>query len=130
MSGATMPVTPGSGNNVQGSNSSASNFLQSVGIEDKDSGVVQSILDAGTGQHAALVAGAFKELSRLSAGALNADLVPSTDVSAYTAFRRTISGTWVATLTFQGSNDGANWTTILVYKPSLATIGGTASTNE
>src|SRR4051794_9606968 len=118
MSGATMPVTPGSGNNVQGSNSSASNFLQSVGIEDKDSGVVQSILDAGAGQHAALVAGAFKELSGLSAGALNADLVPSTDVSGYKWVSLQIAGTFVAGLAFQGSNDGINWVPVTLFANS------------
>jgi hypothetical protein len=51
----------------------------------------------------------YRELAGLTAGALNADLVPSTDVSAYKWISLQINGTFVGTLSFQGSNDGVNW---------------------
>src|SRR5258707_335692 len=52
------------------------------------------------------VKGDFAEQSGLSAGALNADLVPSTDVSAYAWLSLHITAVAVgATITFQASND-------------------------
>ena len=45
----------------------------------------------------------------MTAGALNADLVPSTDVSGYSSFMLQISGTFVGTLALQGSNDNTNF---------------------
>jgi hypothetical protein len=53
----------------------------------------------------AAVAGTFLEQNALSAGSLNADLVPSTDVSSYREAILQTAGAFVGTLTFQGSND-------------------------
>src|SRR6266516_2158733 len=51
----------------------------------------------------------FIELASLSAGSLNADLVPSTDVSAYKSLSLHLnSNAWAGTLTFQCSNDNSN----------------------
>ena len=58
--------------------------------------------------------GNFTEQTSLSAGSLNADLVASTDVSAYKWFSLQILGTFTGTLTFQGSNDNSNWVSIPV----------------
>lgn len=55
------------------------------------------------------VQGSFTELPSLSAAALNADLVPSTDVSAYRAFSLQTTGTWSGTLTIQVSDDNSTW---------------------
>ena len=52
------------------------------------------------------------EQASLSAGVLNADLVPSTDVSAYKWLSIHITGTYSGTLSFQGSNDGVNFVAI------------------
>jgi len=64
------------------------------------------------GQNAQLVAPAYKEVASLTAGALNADLVPSTDVSGYSTFVLQVVGTWVGTLTLQGSNDNTNFVSV------------------
>lgn len=62
------------------------------------------------GQNAQFISGAYKEATGLSAGSLNADLVPSTDVSAYKWLSLQVTGTYSGTLTFQISNDGTNFT--------------------
>ena len=64
------------------------------------------------GQNALLTAPAYKEVASLTAGVLNADLVPSTDVSGYATFALQIAGTFVGTLTLQGSNDNTNFTSV------------------
>ena len=64
------------------------------------------------GQNAQLVAPTYKEVGSLSAGSLNADLVTSTDVSGYSTFVLQVAGTWVGTLTLQGSNDNANFVSV------------------
>ncbi len=43
------------------------------------------------------------QFESLSAGALNAFLVPAFEVSGYREFALQVSGTWSGTLTFQGS---------------------------
>jgi hypothetical protein len=53
------------------------------------------------------------QFASLSAGALNAFLVPAFDVSGYREFTLQISGTWVGTLTFQGSLDGIYFYSVL-----------------
>ena len=69
------------------------------------------------------VLGDFTEQASLSAGSLNADLVPSTDVSAYKWLSLHINtNAYSGTLTFQGSNDNTNWTSINLY-------GGTGLNN-
>lgn len=67
------------------------------------------------------------ELSGLTAGALNADLVPSTDVSAYRSFSLQMLGTFSGTLTFQCSNDGTTWDALAMI-PSNS-IGGNLQTS-
>ena len=70
------------------------------------------------------VAPSIIDLAGLTAGALNADLIAAVDVSVFREFALQISGVWVGTLTFQGSNDG------LVFYP-LAVVslsGGPAAT--
>ncbi len=57
----------------------------------------------------------YTEQANLSAGALNADLVASTDVSAYKSFGLQILGTWTGTLTFQYSNDNSNFTSLACW---------------
>lgn len=61
--------------------------------------------------------GAFTEIvgqSPAVVNAVNTDLIPATDVSAYKAFALQLSGTWSATLAFQGSNDNVNWVSVEV----------------
>lgn len=58
---------------------------------------------AGTG--AALTAGSGQATTSLSAGALNADLIPATDVTGYKSATLFTYGTFTATITVQGSND-------------------------
>lgn len=60
--------------------------------------------------------GNFTEQASLSAGSLNADLVASTDVSAYKWFSLQVTGTWSGTLTFQACNDNSNFVNIYVYQ--------------
>jgi hypothetical protein len=55
------------------------------------------------------VAGDYTEQASLSAGSLNADLIPATDVSAYKYIIVQLSGTWTATLQMQVSNDNVNY---------------------
>lgn len=59
------------------------------------------------------VAPQFTELASLTAGALNADLVPSTDVSAYKSISVQVTAAAASgTLTFQGSNDNSTWVSV------------------
>ena len=69
----------------------------------------------------------FTELASLTAGSLNADLIPSTDVSAYRSATIQITGTWTGTLTFQGSNDNVNFVSIL-HQDITATNAASGST--
>lgn len=57
------------------------------------------------GQNAVMTAGAYKETTGLSAGSLNADLLPSTDMSGYQWLSLHITGTYSGTLSVQYSND-------------------------
>jgi hypothetical protein len=50
-----------------------------------------------------------RHIPDLTAGALNADLLPSTDVVQYSTVSVHVAGTFSGTLTFQGSNDNTNW---------------------
>lgn len=57
--------------------------------------------------------GGFTELAGLSAAALNADLVPATDVAGYRwASLHVNSSAFSGTLTIQGSNDNSSWVTV------------------
>lgn len=81
-----------------------------------------SVSNAASAQAAALYAGAFAEQASLSASALNADLVPSTDVSNYKWFSLHINtSVYSGTLTFQCSNDNSNWTVLQVYNVANGT---------
>ena len=51
----------------------------------------------------------YSSMTGLTAGALNADLVPSTDVSQYSRLSLQVTGTWSGTLTSAFSNDGVNF---------------------
>src|SRR5260221_9381806 len=63
------------------------------------------------------VKGGFTEQASLTAGSLNADLVPSTDVSAYRGLSLHInSNAYSGILTFQGSNDNTNWASVYLYR--------------
>lgn len=53
--------------------------------------------------------GDFTEFAGLTANALNAFLLPKTDVSAYKFFSIVVTGTFTAVYQFQGSNDGVNF---------------------
>ena len=69
------------------------------------------------------IMGDFTEMASLSAGSLNADLVPSTDVNAYKWLSLHINGNaYSGTLTFQASNDNTNWI-------SINLLGGTSLNN-
>jgi len=65
------------------------------------------------------VQGGFLELGGLSAGSLNADLVPSTDVSAYQFLSLHINASvYSGTLTPAFSNDNVNWISCNMYPSS------------
>lgn len=62
------------------------------------------------GQNSLQVSGSRMELASLTAGSLNADLVPSTDVSNYRWVSvQLLSSAYSGTLSFQGSNDNTNF---------------------
>lgn len=71
------------------------------------------------------VTGDCTEITGLSAGALNADLLPSTDVSSFKSFGVQVSGTFSGTLTLQASNDNTNWVSTRYFPAS--TSNGTAA---
>lgn len=68
------------------------------------------------------------ETTGLTAGALNADLVPSTEVSLFKWFQIQILGTWSGTLAFQGSSDNSNWVGITAVNVGSTTAIVTATT--
>jgi hypothetical protein len=55
-----------------------------------------------------------------TASSLNSDLVPSTEVGAYKWASIQLSGSWVATVNIQGSNDNSNWISIAVNNNAAA----------
>lgn len=77
------------------------------------------------------IRGNFVEQASLSAGSLNADLVASTDVSAYKWWSLHINNTaYSGTLTFQCSNDNSNWTSQMAYDLSAGSAFGTTTTTS
>jgi hypothetical protein len=56
-----------------------------------------------------------------SVSALNGDLVASLLVDEYKWFSLQITGTWVGTVSFQGSNDNTNWVSITVANAASTT---------
>jgi hypothetical protein len=96
------------------------------------------LLDSGGTNKAAIDAGGnvatkggYTEQASLSAGSLNADLVPSTDVSAYKWFSLHTSGTWSGLFTLQCSNDNTNWISLNSFVANNgATFSNTFTTNN
>lgn len=68
------------------------------------------------------------EATGLAAGALNADLLASTDVQGCRGVAVQITGTFTGTLTFQVSNDGVTWTSTRLADQSTGTASATATT--
>lgn len=66
-------------------------------------------------------------LTGLSAGALNALLVPATDVSKYSNVSVQVLGTFVGTLSFQGSNDNTSWSPVNMQATTSGTSGVTST---
>ena len=106
------------------------NAANSMGIDANNNahvglwnGTNQAAVDSNGNQ---AIKGNFTEQSSLSAGSLNADLVASTDVSAYKWWSLHVTGTFTGTLTFQGSNDNSNWTS--VEGANLATTSSISTT--
>lgn len=58
-----------------------------------------------------------------TAAALNADIVPSTDVRGYQQVSIQISGTYSGTLSYQGSNDNTNWFSLSLFIPGTFYTG-------
>jgi hypothetical protein len=78
------------------------------------------------------IRGGFAEQASLTAGSLNADLVASTDVIAYRYMSLQVTGTWTGTLTFQGSNDNTNFSSILLttIAPNSVNYAQTTASNN
>ncbi len=85
--------------------------------------------DAQSNQSTGLVtAGGFTEQASLSAGALNADLVPGTDVSGYKTLSLHINtNAYSGTLSFQCSNDNTNWLSVNMSQPVFGNLVTTTS---
>jgi hypothetical protein len=62
--------------------------------------------------------------------ALNDDLLSSLDVSQYKFISLQLTGTWVGTVSFQGSNDGGTFYPIVTSNPSGGLANGETSTTE
>jgi hypothetical protein len=62
--------------------------------------------------------------------ALNDDLIASLDVSQYKFISLQLTGNWVATVSFQGSNDGGTFYPIVTSNPSGGLANGETSTTE
>lgn len=63
-----------------------------------------------------------------SAGSLNADAVAAIDVGGYASVNLQITGTWVGTLTFQGSNDNSNFVSVNGINVSNSPVISSTST--
>jgi len=77
--------------------------------------------------------GAFTELPGLTAGSLNADLIPAQDISAYTGVSLHIGpSAYSGTLVWRGSNDLVNWYQFnaLDINSSSNYINSTSSNNQ
>lgn len=77
------------------------------------------------------ISGSFTEQASLTAAALNAFLVPATDVSGYKWASLHVTGTYSGTLTFQASNDNVNWSVVTGRRSdTLMTSSTTTGTNQ
>ena len=63
-----------------------------------------------------------------TAAALNADAVASIDLNGYQTASVQITGTWVGTLTFQGSNDNTNFLSITAFDVTSSSKSPTNTT--
>lgn len=96
-----------------------------VVVANNQSNLPVQLVDSGGTNKAAVdsngnlqVKGGYLEMAGLSAGSLNADLVPSTDISAYSWISLQInSAAFSGTLSFQGSNDNTNFVSITLQAP-------------
>lgn len=79
----------------------------------------------GTLSNPLAFSGGTAEQSGLTAGSLNAFLVPSTDVSLYKSFSLQIKGTWSGTISFKGSNDNSTFVPIAVQTVDAINASGT-----
>jgi len=101
-----------------------SNLVGGVTVVDS-AGTNKAMIDAAGSQ---AVRGNFTEQTGLSAASLNADLVPSTDVSAYKWLSIHISSSaYSGTLTFQGSNDGAAFVNVLMTNVTSGSLLSTTT---
>ena len=62
--------------------------------------------------------------------AVNDDLIASLDVANYKFISFQLTGTWVGTVSFQGSNDGGTFYPIVTSNPSGGLANGETSTTE
>jgi hypothetical protein len=83
------------------------------------------------GWNAVTTVGGTQEQTSLTAGSLNSVLVAATDVSAYAQASLEVTGTWSGTLTVQGSNDNATYTSALLFSTAAgsATMLNTITAN-
>jgi hypothetical protein len=65
-----------------------------------------------------------------SISAINNDLISALDVSQYKFISLQLTGTWAATVSFQGSNDGGTFYPIVTSNPSGGQAIGESSTTE
>lgn len=125
---STLPYTPRTINAAQ--NGTWTNKL-SDGTNTANILPATSVSNAIASQAALLTAGAYAEQASLSAGSLNADLVPSTDVSNYKAASLHINGTYSGTITIQGSDDNSNFQSVFFYDFATGSGGTTTgATNK
>ena len=85
------------------------------------------VIAAGTNKIGSVDISGSVPITTTAAAALNADLVPATDVSAYKSVTIQLSGTWSATIVFQGSND--NVTFLNIVAENINTTGGSMVTS-
>lgn len=91
-------------------------------VSDNDGTTKANNLSGDSGQNARLIAGARKEVSYTTT---TAQAVASTDVSNYSwvSVHSVTQGT-SSTITFQGSNDNTNWTSLTLVDPANAAGAG------
>lgn len=65
--------------------------------------------------------------SSLTAGSLNADLIPSVDVSKYAYVSLQVTGTWAGVLSVQGSNDNSTWSAVNLQALTSGSSGVTST---
>ncbi len=89
-----------------------------------------SIGGQGGGSFLAMpVVDGYSTLTGLTANALNADWVVATLTPNYQSATVQVLGTWVGTLTFQGSEDGTNWVSLPATNVSTGASATTATAN-